>query len=393
MQDSPPPPLVLDGAVGEGGGQILRTAVSLSAVTGRAVRIFNIRAGRPKPGLMKQHLVALEAARDVSGSQLSGGVVGSTDVTFSPPSGGTPFPLRASYAFDIGSAGSTTLVFQTLLPIFLARLPRGSSTSVALTITGGTHNPMAPSATFLAAVLAPALRAAGVGVDVFCERAGFYPAGGGVLRATVCALPAGGPPLAAPALLAGGAVARFRATVLATAALPRAVASKQAAALAAALALPPGDVVVDCPDAVGPGNAVLVALDRAGGALGELVCACGDRGLAAEEVAGAAAAEALALAASSAPFSEHAADQLLLPLLVVGGGAFRAVSVGAASQHFSTNVGVLDAFVGSGQTCVDVAVAPADATAPSLDPGVVVTVKAVALDGVVAEGGGGVRAP
>ncbi len=384
--------VTLDGALGEGGGQILRSAVSLSAITGRGLRIFNIRAGRPNPGLQKQHLVALQAARDVSGSVLTGGAVGSTEITFSPPpAGAVPPPLRAEYAFDIGSAGSTTLVFQTVLPILLARLPRGSGASVDLTIVGGTHNPMAPSAAFLAAVVAPALRAAGADVEVTCARAGFYPAGGGVLRATVRALPAGAPQ-PAPALLAGGAVARFRATVLATAALPRAVAAREAAALAAALSLPPREVAIEVPDAKGPGNAVLVALDREGGALGELVCVCGERGVSAEAVAGAAAVEARALAASSAPFSEHAADQLLLPLLVMGGGAFRAVSVGKGSKHFETNVAVCDAFVGGGgegvTSCVAVAPARAEEGA-ALHPGVVVTVAAVRLVRAMEEAQGG----
>jgi RNA 3'-terminal phosphate cyclase (ATP) len=381
--------VVLDGAQGEGGGQILRSAASLSAITGRPLRIFNIRAGRPNPGLQRQHLVALEAAREVSGATLEGGAVGSTEITFTPPAAGAAPPLRAAYAFDIGSAGSTALVFQTLLPVLLARLARGSGAAVALTIRGGTHNPMAPSAAFLEGVLAPALRAAGAGVDVACARAGFYPAGGGELRATVRALPrAPLPP--APRLLAGGAVTAFRGTVLATAALPAHVAAREAAALAAALALPPSAVAVERPPAKGPGNAVLVAVER-GAALGELVCVCGERGVAAEAVAGAAAAAARALAASAAPFSEHAADQLLLPLLVMGGGAFRAVALGRDSKHFATNVGVLDAFVGGGGgggggSCVRTEPAVAGEGDGGLDPGVVVTVAAVRLAGADAGG-------
>ena len=367
MKRARPDLLVIDGASGEGGGQILRSSISLSAVSCRPVRIHSIRAGRPKPGLQRQHLVALEAAASLSGGTLIGASLGALDVTFTPPL--PPFPpLRPSYVFDVGSAGSTTLVLQTLLPIILARLPRGSTRTCALTITGGTHNPMAPSASFLEAVLAPALRSAGAHLRVSCERHGFYPAGGGVLRAEVTALQAsssssssggggGGGGDAAPpsspaasdpaALLRGGKPSGYDCSIITTAALPRGVAAREAAALSAALQVPLSSIAQLQPAASGPGNAVVIKLLREGGAQCELVCVCGERGVSSEAVVATAVAQVKELEASTAPFSEHAADQLLLPLLVMGGGRFRASSLHKHSKHFATNAEVLSAFCGA----------------------------------------------
>jgi RNA 3'-terminal phosphate cyclase (ATP) len=124
----------LDGAQGEGGGQVLRTALTLSMITGRPFRIQNIRANRPKPGLMRQHLVAVMAAAEICGAELSQAALGSLALEFRPGK------IRAgSYSFSIGSAGSCTLVLQTLLPALL--YADGAS---QVRISGGTHNPMAP---------------------------------------------------------------------------------------------------------------------------------------------------------------------------------------------------------------------------------------------------------
>jgi RNA 3'-terminal phosphate cyclase (ATP) len=165
----------LNGAIGEGGGQILRTSLTLSMITGQAFRMTNIRAGRAKPGLMRQHLVAVQAAAQVSDAELTHAQVGSTELTF------VPNKIKAgNYQFAIGTAGSCPLVLQTLL-LALAYADAPST----IRISGGTHNPMAPTVQFLQRAYCRALATIGVEVDISLVRSGFYPAGGGVVVASV----------------------------------------------------------------------------------------------------------------------------------------------------------------------------------------------------------------
>src|SRR5258706_4645554 len=162
--------------MGEGGGQVLRSSLALSLLTSAPLRISRIRAGRARPGLMRQHLVAVHAATSISGAEISGAELGSTELLFRPGA------IRGGdYHFAIGSAGSTTLVFQTiLLPLIL-----GTTTPSRLSFEGGTHNPMAPPFDFLERVFLPLLARMGAHVDVALARHGFYPAGGGEWSATV----------------------------------------------------------------------------------------------------------------------------------------------------------------------------------------------------------------
>ena len=163
------PMLTIDGSLGEGGGQILRSSLALSLVTGKPFVIENIRANRKKPGLMRQHLSAVRAAAEVSQARVEGAELGSTRLTFCP---GT---VRAGdYAFDVGSAGSATLVLQTVLPALL--LAEGESN---LTLRGGTHNPMAPPFDFLAKSYLPLVNRLGPTVEARLVRPGFYPVGRG----------------------------------------------------------------------------------------------------------------------------------------------------------------------------------------------------------------------
>ncbi len=135
----------IDGSFGEGGGQILRTALSLSLVTGRPIQIDNIRAGRERPGLLRQHLTAVLAAAEIGQAQVEGAVLGSTSIGF------VPGPVKAGeYRFAVGSAGSGTLVFQTVLPALM--LATGPS---RLVIEGGTHNDAAPPFPFLERAFLP----------------------------------------------------------------------------------------------------------------------------------------------------------------------------------------------------------------------------------------------
>jgi hypothetical protein len=150
----------LDGSQGEGGGQILRSALALSLVTGRPFRITRIRARRPKPGLMRQHLACVEAAARIGSATVDGAALGSTELTFEPGA-----VVAGNHEFKIGSAGSTMLLLQTILPpLLLAGQPS------EIVLEGGTHNPFAPPFPFIEAAFLPLLRRMGFRVDAVLER-------------------------------------------------------------------------------------------------------------------------------------------------------------------------------------------------------------------------------
>ncbi len=162
-------PIQIDGSIGEGGGQILRSALALSMVTGKPFRIEKIRAGREKPGLLRQHLTAVNAAAAICSAQIEGAAISSRELSFSPGE------IKAGeYTFAVGSAGSTTLVLQTVLPALLC-----ASGPSSLTLEGGTHNPHAPPLDFLERAFVPLITRMGPSVQVAMERAGFFPVGGG----------------------------------------------------------------------------------------------------------------------------------------------------------------------------------------------------------------------
>ena len=162
----------IDGSVGEGGGQVLRTALSLAAITGQEVSFSNIRAKREKPGLKRQHLTCVNAVAEICGAKVRGNEVGSMDLEFEPKGikGG-------EYRFDVGTAGNVTLVAQTVIPVLL-KAEKPSS----VTITGGTHVPFAPIWEFFSLAYLPELRRMGARVEAEIECCGFYPAAGGVIK-------------------------------------------------------------------------------------------------------------------------------------------------------------------------------------------------------------------
>jgi RNA 3'-phosphate cyclase len=165
----------LDGSMGEGGGSVLRTALALSAVSQQPIRIFSIRARRPKPGLRPQHLKAVEAVAKLTNAHVEGLEVGSTEITFEPGeiSGG-------SYKIDIGTAGSTTLILQAVMPAAAF-----ASSQVEFEIRGGTDNPQAPPVDFWKNVTLPTLRHMGYMAEIECPRRGHYPRGGGIVQARI----------------------------------------------------------------------------------------------------------------------------------------------------------------------------------------------------------------
>jgi RNA 3'-terminal phosphate cyclase (ATP) len=320
--------LEIDGARGEGGGQILRSSLALSLVTGTPFRIVNIRAGRKRPGLMRQHLTAVQAAAEVGQARVAGADVGSRDLTFEPKT------IRAGdYRFSVGTAGSATLVLQTVFPALA--LAQGPST---VTVEGGTHNPMAPPFDFLARAFLPLVERMGPRCQAVLERPGFYPAGGGRFRVSVEPAAAFG----RLELLERGEIRSRRATAV-IALLARSIAERELKQVRDRLGWEASALHIEhVADAVGPGNVVTVEIESEH--VTELITGFGERGVSAERVGADVADEARGYLAAGVPVGPHLADQLLLPMALGQGGAFRTVK---PSGHTRTHVDLLRTFLGS----------------------------------------------
>jgi RNA 3'-terminal phosphate cyclase (ATP) len=294
-------------------------------MTGTPVRIRNIRARRSRPGLMRQHLTAVQAAARVSGARVEGAEVGSREIAF------TPGAVRSGeYGFDIGTAGSSTLILQTVLPALLHAA--GPS---RVTIAGGTHNPGAPPFDYLDRVFLPVLRRMGVRVEAVLERPGFYPAGGGRIAVTI------DPPdrLAALELLERGEVRGRRATAILSR-LPRHVAERELGQVARRTGWDPASLEIREVDSPGPGN--LLLLEVASEAVTEVFTGFGERGVPAEEVADRVLREMERYLDAGVPVGEHLADQLLLPFALAGAGAFATLPL---SLHATTQIELIPRFL------------------------------------------------
>ena len=319
--------LTIDGSLGEGGGQILRTALALSLVSGTPFTIEKIRGGREKPGLLRQHLTAVNAAVAVGEAEAEGATLGSQTLVFRPRA-----VKPGDYRFAIGTAGSTGLVIQTVLPALL--IASGPST---LTLEGGTHNPAAPPFDFLERAFLPLVASMGPRVSAVLNCPGFYPAGGG--RCTVSILPAAR--LEPLTLLERGAIKRRQARAL-VARLPRQIADRELAVVRTRLGWSEDEletVIVDG-SAPGPGNVLLLEIESEH--LTEIFCGFGEVGTRAESVAEHAAKEARRYLAAGVPVGVHLADQLLVPLALAGGGSFRTIGL---SSHSRTNLDVIRLFL------------------------------------------------
>jgi len=325
---SPSRLISLDGSQGEGGGQIVRTALALSAVTGQGFEITRIRAGRAVPGLRPQHLAAVRAATLACGARVGGAFDGSPDLRFEP---GPIAP--GDFRFEIATAGAATLVLQTvLLPLATA----GQRSRVE--VTGGTHVPASPSFHYLANHWRPAMERLGVGVRLTLSKAGFYPPGGGEVSAEV-------QPWPRPASLSlerRGALVAIRGTSGA-ARLAGDVARRQRDAVQAALwerrRLESAWEVVDLP-AASPGSFVLLeaVFEGSRAAFGFL----GRRGLRAELVGDRAARTLLKFLDGEGAVDPHLADQLAVPLALSGGGG--RVTTSEVTRHLETVAGVVAQF-------------------------------------------------
>jgi RNA 3'-terminal phosphate cyclase (ATP) len=316
--------LTIDGSHGEGGGQILRTALSLSVALGRAVRLEHVRTRRPRPGLQPQHLTVVRALAAISDAVVEGDALDSTALTFAPRA------LRGgAYHFDIGairgSAGSVSLLFQALL-LPLARAARPSQ----LLLRGGTHVPWSPVVSYLTAVFAEAMARLGVRVGLTLRRWGFYPAGGGEVEASISPGPPWSPvhweaPAGRPTLAGISAVSR----------LPLSIAERQRARALDRLGahgLSADIALVEDSSALGPGTLLLLTATGESALAG--FSALGRRGVRAEAVADEAVDPLLEYLGSGASVDHHLADQLV-PFLALAEGP-SVFTCPALSSHLRT---------------------------------------------------------
>lgn len=315
----------IDGSHGEGGGQILRSSLALSIATGKPFRITNIRANRKRPGLLRQHLTAVEAATAISDARVRGAALGSRELTFEPG------PVRAGrYELSIGSAGSATLVLQTIL-LPLARASEPSE----VVIEGGTHNPLAPPFDFLDKSYLPLLARMGVRVEASLERMGFVPTGGGRVRAIIHPGELGKLELESP-----GRLLRRRA-VATVASLPTHISQRELAVLRERLGLHKGEEIERVVEDQGPGNVAHVELAYEHVTL--VLTSFGEKGLPAEIVARRLADDVRRITRAEVAVEEHLADQLLLPMALGGGGSFTTLE---PTEHSRTHAEVIRTFLG-----------------------------------------------
>jgi len=317
--------VTIDGSYGEGGGQILRTSLALSLVTGKPFSIHNIRAGRKKPGLMRQHLTAVNAAAEIGLAAIEGNRIGSQAFTFEPE-----MIKPGNYHFAIGSAGSCTLVFQTILP---ALLIAGEPSEIIL--EGGTHNPFAPPFDFLEKAFLPVINRMGSRVDAILEKPGFYPAGGGRFKVSI--RPAG---LNRIDLLERGNIIHKTARA-SVANLPVKIANRELKVIREKLEWSRELLkAVNVENSQGPGNILTVEIESDN--ITEVFTGFGEKGISAEKVAKRAVKAVQEYLAFDVPVGRYLADQLLIPMALAGGGKFRTFS---PTQHTTTNAEIIKKFL------------------------------------------------
>ncbi len=317
----------VDGSQGEGGGQILRTSLALACITGKTLHIENIRAARRNPGLARQHVSCVNAARQICEGQCEGATIGSQVLDFQPG------PLRGGdFTFDIGSAGSASLVVQTVLPaLFLAGGPS------IVTVTGGTHNPWAPPFDFLSETFLPAI--AGAGFEARCElhRHGFFPAGGGKISLHI--QPWKGDEGHTINLCEPGGQRQLHARIY-TARLPGHIAERQKKLLLGSGLSIKNIEHIEVTDSDGPGNCVMLRL--CGERATTVFTAFGQRGKPSEKVVGEVVGLAEDFLESGAAVDRFLADQLLLYMAIAKGGSY---TTNELSTHLTTNIETIKKFL------------------------------------------------
>ena len=316
----------LDGATGEGRGQILRTALTLSMITGQPFRITNIRANRPKPGLMRQHLVAVQAAAAVCNADIGSSAVGAQTLEF------VPGKIKGGqYHFAIGSAGSCTLVLQTLMPALLY-----ADAPSTVHISGGTHNPMAPPLHFLQRSYGRVLARMGASIELELHRFGFYPAGGGEITAHIAPCTQLG---AIELMSRGERVSGYAESFIAG--IPFGVAKRELECVGLGMGWDETQLLArGLPGEQGPGNALLLTLEYEN--VTEVFSGFGEKMVRAETVAKNTVQEARQYVSSGAAVGEYLADQIMLPFALAGAGRF---TTKRASAHALTNAATIERFL------------------------------------------------
>jgi RNA 3'-terminal phosphate cyclase (ATP) len=318
--------ITIDGSIGEGGGQILRTSLALSLVTGEPFRMEKIRAGRKKPGLLRQHLTAVQAASEISHAKVQGAELGSLELTFKP---GKVNP--GDYQFAVGTAGSATLVLQTILPALII-----GSKSSTLMMEGGTHNPHAPPFDFIEKAFLPVLNKLGPTVTTKLICPGFYPAGGGKFSVEIKPVEK----LSELQLLKRGEIKRRLARGV-VANLNRNVAARELAVVAEQLNWPSENLQVDeVKNSCGPGNVLMIEIES--DSVTEVFTGFGERGVSSEIVAATVVREVREYLTHNAPVGIYLADQLLLPVAMAGSGCFTTLN---PSRHMTTNIETIGLFL------------------------------------------------
>ena len=322
----------IDGGMGEGGGQIIRTSLSLSALLGVPFRIENIRENRPKPGLRAQHLAAVRAVKRICNARVEGDAIGSVRLLFEPgkPEGG-------SYRFEIGTAGAVPLVLQALLPPLLF-----ADAESRVSLSGGTHVPISPTFHFVSKVFFPVLSEMGIEARASIRNYGFYPRGGGEIEAQVT--PVGSGPLGPFVLPEKKAIWAVRG-VSAVANLPMSIGERQKSAALEVLKALSLSVDIDVVSVPSQGTGTFLFLEAEGSPCRAGFSSIGVRGKRAEVVGKEAAFALLEYYRRPGSVDPHLADQIVLYLaLAAGTSSFTTTDVTA---HLLTNIAVIERFTHS----------------------------------------------
>jgi RNA 3'-terminal phosphate cyclase (ATP) len=319
----------IDGSYGEGGGQILRTALAFSAIYKRSLTVHRIRAKRKNPGLGHQHLMAVKALAQISGAKVEGGAIGSETLRFIPNE-----ICPGDYKFQIGTAGSVTLLLQALLPPLSL-----SQKNSQLTLVGGTHVPWSPPFHYLSEVLFPTLHSMGISVEARIERWGWYPKGSGILEVEIQS----SPNLKPISLLDRGPLKKIRG-LSASSCLPKHVGERQRdealRRIEKEMKIDAEITVLSDAPANGPGSFVFLVAESEKAIAG--FSSLGKRGKPAEEVAREAVDSLKEYVQSDGCIDPHLADQLI-PFLVLakGNSSFTTLRI---TEHLLTNLWVVQHF-------------------------------------------------
>ncbi len=323
----------IDGSHGEGGGQILRTSLTLSILTGKPLRIYRIRAGRKEPGLKPQHLMSAHAAAQISGGKLMGAELGSTELLFYPASI-RPGNYTLNVASLKASAGATTLIFQTIF------LPLGFAASPSHTVLkGGTHVPWSPPADYIQQVFLPTVGSMGIQIKLKNPVKGFYPIGGGILEATIAPIQT---PLKPLKIQKRGEFRRIR--ILSTVAnLPLSIAKRQLDRVMALLAEEGLQAQCETQTVESPGKGTFCFIQAEFEHVRAGFSSLGAIGKRAEQVADEAVEGFLKFFYGHGALDPHLADQVVLCMALAEGES--TVTLAEVTDHLKTNIWVIEQFL------------------------------------------------